>query len=630
MLATTAAVAGLAAYGLVTWRRSRWWPPALLGLIGGLLAVAALGGPGPALHHHLLAVRDLTGPHPGGLAGLLGRRWAAWLGAQLPLSVPVGLVAAGLARHRVTHLPAHELSPTAQARRAGEDRARLRHAQKRAAVAPLDAGGRKVLGAWVAGDLTGWRAGEWATIPDGVLGLGTVVVGLPGAGKTETLLRLAEVALAGGVDVHVIDAKGDPATQTRFGLLASGFGVAARLFPQEAYDGWRGDPTALRNRLGRVVDYTEPYYQDGARVAVDHATSRGARNIDQLLAGLADSDLDVDNTVRRGTLSRYRSFSAAVGTRLSGTWAFEDTRASYLLLDGVALGDDTPRLARYLLEDFLHFASARKQPDRKVLLIVDEFSALRVSNAAALLERLRSFGAGVVIAAQSIEGLHDDPSERARLLGAASTVIAHRLADPEPVAARAGTVKRAERSHQLDQVGVTGGGSLRIQETYRIDPNDLRNLPPGVAWITTAGRAAKVAVSGAGPAPVAGSPRRHDRRDRRGRDRGRVGPPEPVPGGAAVVMDGPEEISFVEARLIPSAGMGAEVPQVRPRKQPRATRTPTARAVAPSLPISERAEVAVAPDEPQETTGASGDTGEEFAGSHEAPPRRVSPYAEGL
>ncbi len=38
-------------------------------------------------------------------------------------------------------------------------------------------------------------------------------------------------------------------------------------------------------------------------------------------------------------------------------------------------------------------------------------------------------------------------------------------------------------------------GSLRIQETYRIDPNDLRNLPPGVAWITTAGRAAKVAVT---------------------------------------------------------------------------------------------------------------------------------------
>ena len=49
-------------------------------------------------------------------------------------------------------------------------------------------------------------------------------------------------------------------------------------------------------------------------------------------------------------------------------------------------------------------------------------------------------------------------------------------------------------------------GSLRIQETYRIDPNDLRNLPAGVAWIITAGRAAKVFVARGGRAPLAGSP----------------------------------------------------------------------------------------------------------------------------
>jgi hypothetical protein len=139
-----------------------------------------------------------------------------------------------------------------------------------------------------------------------------------------------------------------------------------------------------------------------------------------------------------------------VGEQLSGQWAYEDTHASHILLDGVALGDDTPRLARYLLEDFQHYAAARKAPDRKALLVVDEFSALRVPNAAALLERLRSFGVGVVIASQSVEGLHDDPNERARLLGAATTVIAHRLADPEPVAGRGGTVHKPERSHQLD------------------------------------------------------------------------------------------------------------------------------------------------------------------------------------
>jgi len=38
-------------------------------------------------------------------------------------------------------------------------------------------------------------------------------------------------------------------------------------------------------------------------------------------------------------------------------------------------------------------------------------------------------------------------------------------------------------------------GCLRLQDAYRIDPNDLRSLPAGVAWIVTGGRAAKVAVA---------------------------------------------------------------------------------------------------------------------------------------
>ncbi|MGH9001840.1 MAG: hypothetical protein ACRDYV_01805, partial [Acidimicrobiia bacterium] len=107
---------------------------------------------------------------------------------------------------------------------------------------------------------------------------------------------------------------------------------------------------------------------------------------------------------------------------------------------------------------------------------------------AALFERLRSFNAGVVLAARSVEGLHDDPAERDRLLNPASTLIAHRLADPDPVT-RAGTIRRRERSHQLDATGATGMGSLRLQDTYRVDPNDLRSLPPGVARVVTGRRA---------------------------------------------------------------------------------------------------------------------------------------------
>jgi hypothetical protein len=500
VVAATALLVAAAIYATATWRRWRWWPLALTGIVG-LLVVVAVFGPAGMVDRHLLGLRELTD------SGAVGERWPSWLVAQVPLSLPLGLLLAAVARHQVTHIAAHELSPRARARRDAEDRAQLAAAVCHSATAPPTVGEKPVLGAWAAGDLNTWRHKRWCVLPESALGLGTLLVGLPGAGKTETLLRLAELALAGGYDVHVIDAKGDASTQERFAALAASAGIEAKLFPNDPYDGFRGDPDALRNRLTRIVDYTEPYYQDAARVLLAAACTSPMGSLDELLARLGTAG-DVDAAVRKGAISRYRSFAAAVGGRLTGDWAFEDTRASYLLLDGLSLGDDTPRLARYLLEDFTHYCTSRKPPDRKVLLLVDEFSALRLGNAAALFERLRSFHTGVVLAAQSVEGLHDDEAERARLLNSASTLIAHRLADPDPIVTRAGSIRRPERSHQLDAGGATGMGSLRLQDTYRIDPNDLRSLPPGVAYVVTGGRAAKVAVSRGGRALPVGPSRR--------------------------------------------------------------------------------------------------------------------------
>ena len=544
LIATVALAVTAIVYGLATWRRWRWVALALPGAACLLLALA-LAGP-DVLDTHLLAIRELTDTKGVPVADLAADRWPAWLAAQLPLSVPVGLLFAGLARHQVTRVPAHELSPRARHRREAEDRAQLQKAVRDSAAAPTEHGGKPVLGAWVSGDLDGWHSGRWATIPERHLGLGTLLVGLPGAGKTETLLRLADLALRSGWDVHIIDAKGDAATQQRFAALAAANNIQPRLFPADPYDGFRGDPEALRNRLARIVDYTEPYYQDGARVLLHAACHPRLGTFDDLIARLTTAG-DVDPAVRKGTLSRYRSFAGAVGECLTGGWAFEDTRASYLLLDGLGMGDDTPRLARYLLEDFSHFASTRKDPARNVLLLVDEFSALRVSNAAALFERLRSFNAGVVLAAQSVEGLHDEPAERDRLLNATSTIIVHRLADPEPVVARAGSVRRAERSHQLDVTGPTGQGSLRIQDTYRVDPNEVRSLPPGVAWVISGGRAAKVAVAASRPATSTPAPT--------------APPPTTAPVAPIRPADSPAE--HVEPQLVevPSTPTTAPVPQ---------------------------------------------------------------------
>jgi len=535
LVALPALVIGVAVYTLAAWRGWRWWTltlpgfAILLGIVG--VAWAATADPAAAFAWHGVGLRELfAGPaHSPAVTTLAARQWTTWLAHETPLSLGAALLVAGLVLDHTATTPGHELSPTAQRRRQRHAAHHCARARRRAGQAPLTTGrhGAPVLGAWIDGDLAGWRSGPWGTIPPAALGLGTVLVGLPGAGKTETLLRLAEIGLHAGWDVHVLDAKGDPATAARFAALCAGHHVTARRFPDEAYDGWRGDPAALRNRLARVVDYTEPYYADGARDLLAVICDRPGgppRSLPAFLAAIGGLNLEgLDPAVRRGTLARYRAFGAAAAGGLDGDWAYEDTRASYLLLDGVALGDDAPRLARFLVEDFAHYAAARKPPERKALLLVDEFSALRLPNAAALVERLRSFGAGIVIAAQSPEGLHDDAREAARLLAAAATVIAHRVAGPDPVVTRAGTTRRAERSHQLDGTVATGAGSLRMQDAFRVDPNDLRSLPPGVAWIVHGGRAAKLAVTrsqtDAPPAPAAAAdppdgfspPLRHDR-----------------------------------------------------------------------------------------------------------------------
>jgi hypothetical protein len=515
-LAVVVALPGVAvfavAYTLATRRGWRWWTLALPGaaLILGVVGAgwALTGDPTSMFTWHALGLRELFAntPHGPALRHLAGAHWATWVLHETPLSLGAALVGAGAVVDHIGSTPGHELSYGAQRRRARHATHVADRARNTASNAPLSAGRKAepVLGAWIDGDLHPWHTGRWATLPASALGLGGVLLGVPGAGKTETLLRLAEVALAQGVDVHVIDAKGDPAGAARFAGLCAAHGVTAKLFPTQAYDGWRGQPDVLRNRLGQIIDYTEPFYEDGAGDILDAILTRTAgpprsfRSLVSALEAVAGGQVElkgIDRKTRQGTLSRYRRFAATAAGTLDGTWAFEDARASYVLLDGLTLGKDAPRLARYLVEDFAHYATSRKPPGRRTLLLIDEFSALRLPNAAAKFEKLRSFGAAIIVAAQSPEGLHDDPREADRLLNTAGTILAHRIVDPDPIVTRAGTIRRAERSHQLDGAAATGAGSLRMQDAYRIDPNDLRSPPPGVAWIVHAGHAAKVAIS---------------------------------------------------------------------------------------------------------------------------------------
>jgi len=133
--------------------------------------------------------------------------------------------------------------------------------------------------------------------------------------------------------------------------------------------------------------------------------------------------------------------------KLDGDWAFEDADAAYVLLDGLALKEEAAGLGRFLIEDFAHYVGRRKPIDRRVLLVVDEFSTLSMdADAANLFERVRSLGASVIVSSQSYAGLGLGAD---RILDAAAGLICHQSADPERLAARAGTRPSIERTIQI-------------------------------------------------------------------------------------------------------------------------------------------------------------------------------------
>jgi hypothetical protein len=358
-----------------------------------------------------------------------------------------------------------------------------------------------------------------------------LVCGATGSGKTETLLRLAwTVARESDTPVFYLDGKGDRETAARFCGLMAGAGRTTRVFPNQPFDGWRGHAHEIHGRLMEIIDYTSEgpaaWYRDVAknvlRLVCEHpdgpprssAQALARMDADALARAHSGSSAMAALTAQqvKQVRLRYEAFFGETRGALDGDWAWEDTGAAYLLLDSLALREETSGLARMLFEDFAHYFTARKPRSQFALLIVDEFSGLaQGAGMAARIEQARGFNTSLILAPQVVAGMGDE-SEAARILGSVETVICHRVNTPEEICALAGTRKSMEYSTHYASEGATGEGSARIQHQFKVDPNKVRALPPGAAYVISRGRAMKIQVlrardlSAALPEPVDSPP----------------------------------------------------------------------------------------------------------------------------
>jgi hypothetical protein len=371
-----------------------------------------------------------------------------------------------------------------------------------------------VLGQRLRGELALPCAGRDVVLSAERLARHVLLIGATGSGKTETAMRIAwTLAKTTDALVFFIDGKGDRRTAERFTALMADAGRRAHVFPNEPFDGWRGSPSEVMGRLLEVVDYASDgpaaWYRDIAKavlaLACDHPDGPPGSS-GQLLERL---DFDALQVAHHGSASltsltrllvsqvrlRYQAFFGQTRGALDGNWAWEDTDAAYLLLDSLALRDETAGLARFVFEDFACFFSRRKPRERFCVLIVDEFSALADrAGMASRIEQARAFNTALVLAPQVAAGMGDE-TETARILGNVETVVCHRVNTPEEIVALAGTTMRLDYSAQFEQEGATGAGSARLQHHYKIDPNHVRCLPVGEAFVIARGKAMRIRVT---------------------------------------------------------------------------------------------------------------------------------------
>jgi hypothetical protein len=451
---------------------------------------------------------------------------------QAPLGLPVGAMAGSLSVARAERLAAGaDWSPYSQRQALVAEVHAVRSVARatRHHHEPPNPARTPALGiAYPGGDLYPWlrkrgRITE-VVIPEREQRLAMAVLGIPGSGKTYTLLRRVWIAAQAGMRVIFVDCKGtDPALawQVTCAYRLANPGAIVGFWPTQPLDLWRGDGMAIANRLLAVEDWAAEggglYYRRMATLALQLACTPPTgppRNSSDFLRRLdlkklqtlwrgdvtAQADLEqlaADPTVLAGVRGRYSAFFRSLHGTADGRWGLEDVDLAVLTIPTIASRTDADAAVRLVLEDLGHFATRRKaRVGDDVLLVLDEFSAIQggTDQAIHLAERLRDVGVPVIFGAQSPEGLGDERQQWRLLHTLGGGLVLHQLPDPDRLIELAGTIRVAEQTWQLDPWGPAGQARVHMTDRPRVDPNQVRQLHPGEAFLIQGGRAVKLSV----------------------------------------------------------------------------------------------------------------------------------------
>lgn len=329
-----------------------------------------------------------------------------------------------------------------------------------------------------AGQADHHRAVEQFALTDEEIAHHVLLLGATGSGKTTSLLRIAEGAINRGLAFVAVDLKGSPEVPVRLAAIAAAAGRSAYCWSFAGRDRWnplaRGDVSELKDKLIGMETWSEPHYKRAAeryvqtvftvlaargetaslcrvselmRPAALNATLRSApaELADRVAAYLEDVEQSRDQ----------RSAIHGLGTRLA--LLAESSAGRYLKsasdeasfdllscihrgdvvvfsLDSLRYGELAAQVGGLVVQDIKTVASEllRGGGPLRVLVGVDEISALDGDQMLGLLSRAREAGMGILLSTHELADLaRVDPLFVDQVLANTNVKIVHRQDVPE-------------------------------------------------------------------------------------------------------------------------------------------------------------------------------------------------------